>query len=65
MLFWINDKKLLEKHKAIWANIEDLKNIEFSALQVYDDRYVKAKIRTYSNKVYTNFLGLNVPEGDI
>ena len=38
MFFWINDEKLLEKHKAIWTNIEDLKNIEFSALQVYDDK---------------------------
>ena len=65
MFFWVNDEKLLEKHKAIWTNIEDLKNIEFSALQVYDDRYVKTKIRTYSDKVYTNFLGINVPEGDI
>ena len=26
---------------------------------------IKIKIRTYSNKVYTNFRGLNVPEADI
>ena len=30
-----------------------------------DDRYTKAKIRTYSDKVYTSFCGLNVPEDDI
>ena len=27
--------------------------------------YIKTKIRTYGEKVYTNFRGLNVPEDDI
>ena len=58
MSFRIDDEKLLEKYKAIWTKIEDLKN-------VYDDRYIKTKIRTYGDKVYTNFRGLNVPEDDI
>ena len=44
--FHIDDKKLLEKYKAIWTKIEDLKNIELSALPVYDDRFTKTKIRT-------------------
>ena len=33
-----------------------------SAFPVYDDRYIKTKIRTYGNKVYTNFCSLCVPE---
>ena len=65
MYFHIDDEKLLEKYKPIWTKIEDLKDIELNALLVYDDRYIKSKIRTYGNKVYTNFCGLNVPEGDI
>ena len=52
--------KPLEKYKTIWIKIEDLKNIELNALQVYDDRYIKNKIRTYGDKVYTNFQGLDV-----
>ena len=28
MTFRIEDKKLLQKYKAIWTKIEDLKNIE-------------------------------------
>ena len=36
-----------------------------NALLVYDDRYIKAKIRTYGDKVYTNFRGLPVPEDRI
>ena len=58
-------KKLLEKYKAIWTKIQNLKNIELNALPVYDYRYIKTKIRTYGNKVYTYFRGLNVPEDDI
>ena len=34
-----------------------------NSLPVYDDRYVKTKI-TYSDKVYTSFCVLNVPEDD-
>ena len=42
-----------------------LKNIELNALPVYDSRYVKTKIRTNSDRVYTNFRGLNVAEDNI
>ena len=46
MSFHIVDEKLLEKYKAIWTKIEDLKNVELNALPVYGDRYIKTKIRT-------------------
>ena len=36
-----------------------------NAWGVYYDRYVKTKIRTFGDKVYTNFYGLNVSEDDI
>ena len=41
-----------------------MQNIELNDLAVYDDRYIKAKIRTYDDKVYYNFLGLNVAKDD-
>ena len=63
--FRINDEKLLEKYKTVLTEIGDLKNIELNALPVYDERYIKTKLITYRNKVYTNFRGLNVPEADI
>ena len=52
--------KLLEKYKANWCKIGDSKNMELSVLPVYVDRYIKAKTRIYTNKVCTNFRGLNV-----
>ena len=30
----------------------------------YNDRYIKNKIRSYDDKVYTNFQDINVPEDD-
>ena len=43
MSFGIDDKRLLEK--SIWTKIEDFKNIKSNFLPVYDDRFIKAKIR--------------------
>ena len=65
MSFRIDDEKLLEKYKTIWIKIENLNNFELNASPVYDDRYLKIKIRTYVDKVYTNFCDLSVSEDDI
>ena len=45
--------------------IEDLKNVGLNALPIYYDRYIKNKITTYSDNVYTNFRSLKVLEDDI
>ena len=61
----INEEKLLEKYKTIWTKIKDLKITGLIALPVFDDRFIKTKVRAYGDKVYTNFRDLNVPEDDI
>ena len=65
MSFRIDGEKLSKKYKVIQTNVKDLENIELNALRVYDDRYIKTKIRTYGDRVYTNFFSLNVPEDNI
>ena len=62
MSFCISDQKPLEKYKTIQIKIKGLLNIKLNALTIYDDRYIKDKIRTYGDEVYTNFNSLNVPE---
>ena len=47
----IDDKKLLEKYKTIWTEIKNFKNIELNSLPIYDEKYIKTKTRTYSDKV--------------
>ena len=65
MSFRIDDEKQIEKYKATLTKIEDLNNIELNALPVYDDRYIKTKVTTFDDKVYTSFCGLNEAGNDI
>ena len=65
MYLRIDNDKLLEEYRTIWTKIEDLRNIQFNALPVDDDRYIKTKIGTYGDKVYTNFWDLNVSENKV
>ena len=65
MSLCVDDDKLLEKYKTIWTKIEGLLNIKLNALPVYDGRYIKTKIKTYGDKVYTNFHGLNISEDGV
>ena len=72
MFFVVNNEKLLEKNESTWIKIEDfilnafyLLNVKWNALGVYNDRYIKAKLRKYGDKVFTNFRDLNVLKDDI
>ena len=49
-------KSYKKSRKTIWIKIEDLINIELNGLPVYDNRYIKTKIRRYGDTGYTNFL---------
>ena len=42
-----------------------MQNVELNALPVYDDIYIETKIRTYSDKVYMDLWGLNMPEDGV
>ena len=46
MSFHIDNEEQLQKYKALWTKIENFKNIELNAFPVYDNRYMKTKIRT-------------------
>ena len=65
MYFGIDREKLFKRYKTIWIKTEDSKNIDLDILSVYDNIYIKTKLRTYGDKVYTNFHGLNVPEDGV
>ena len=58
-----NDQ-LLERHKIIRTKIEKLKGLKLSSLSIYDNKYIKTKIRTYNNIFYTDFHELGVSEDD-
>ena len=56
MSFKVNDKRPLKEYTKIWEKVNCLKNIEFDSEPVYgdNDKYIKIKIKSYSDKVNTN-----------
>ena len=45
MSFLANDKELLIKYTEIWNKIRELINKKFDSALVYDDKYIKTKIK--------------------
>ena len=62
--FHIDDYNLLEKYRTIWTKIKDLQNAILNSLLVDDERYKQNKIKTYADKIYTNFHSLDVSKDD-
>ena len=64
MSFKVTDKKLLNKYNKIWEKVEELLNAKFESKPIYgeDDKYIKAKIKSYQDKVNTNFQSKNTPK---
>ena len=64
MSFKASDNKLLKKYTTIWERVHSLINIELDSKPFYgdSDKYIKTKIKTYEDKVNTNFQGKKVPK---
>ena len=64
MCFKVNDDRLLKKYTKIWGRVNILMNIKFDGEPVYDDndKYMKAKIKSYRDKENTNFQGKKIPK---
>ena len=59
MSFKVIVNKLLKEYTKIWERVSSLMNIEFDSEPVYgdNDKYIKAKIKSYGDKINTNFQG--------
>ena len=47
MSFLIKDEKLLEKYNEIWRNVSSIIKKEFGSNPVYNEKYLKTKIKVY------------------
>ena len=61
MSFLIKDDEVWEKYEEIWDKIKNKLNIKFHSKPVYDEKYIKTKVRQFDSGVKTNFLGDGVP----
>ena len=64
MSFKVIDNKLLKKYTQIWERVSNLVNMKFDSEALYgdNDKYIKTKIKSYGNKINTNFQGKEIPK---
>ena len=68
MSFLIKDDEVWDKYKnsiQIWDVIKDKLGIKFHSKPVYEYKYLKAKVREFDGMIKTNFLGNNIPKGNM
>ena len=62
MSFLIKNSQVWEKYEEIWDVIKNKLNIKFHNQPIYEDKYLKAKVREFNGNFKTNFLGNSVPK---
>ena len=59
--FIIEDDDVLDKYNEIWDKIKERLNIKFYSIPVYNEKYIKAKVREFNGAIKANFLGDKIP----
>ena len=62
MSLFVKDDNVLDKFNEIWVVIKKKLKIKFHSMPVYDEKYLKTKVREYDGVIKTNFLGNDVPK---
>ena len=55
MSFVIKDDDVVDKNNEIWDKIKMDLNIKLHSMSVYDEKYIKAKVREFDSVTRTNF----------
>ena len=56
MSFIIKDDAVLDKYNEIWNKIKKTLNIKLHSMLVYNEKYIKAKLKEFNGVITTNFL---------
>ena len=62
MFFFIKDDEVWEKYEQIWDVIKNKLGIKFHSKPIYEQKYLKAKVREFDGVIKTNFLGNDMPK---
>ena len=62
MSFMFKNDDMLDKYNEIWDKIKETLNVKFHSMSVYDEKYIKAKVREFNGVIKTNFLGDEIPK---
>ena len=50
------------KYTEIWNKIKSILNIKFHSKPIYDDKYIKTKVKLFNNTINTLFSGTEIPK---
>ena len=62
MSFMVKDDNVFDKYNKIWDKIKEKLNSKFHSKPVYDQKYLKVKVREFDGVIKTNFLVNKVPK---
>ena len=62
MSFSIKNYEVWEKYDDIWDVIQNKLDIEFHSQPIYENKYIKAKVREFNGNIKTNFLDNDIPK---
>ena len=62
MSFKIEDESVYLKYTEIWNKIKNSLNSKFHTQPIYDDKYIKTKVKTFSSMINTLFSGNEIPK---
>ena len=62
MSFLMKDDEVWEKYKQIWDVIENKLGIKFHSKPIYEQKYLKSKVREFDGVIKTNILGNDMPK---
>ena len=62
MSFKIEDGSVHLKYTEIWNKIKKTLNTRFYSQPIYDDKYIKTKVKTFSSEINTLFSGNEIPK---
>ena len=65
MSFFVRDDNVLDKYNGICGVIKKMLKIKFHSEPVYDEKYLKTKVREFDGVIKTNFLGNGVPKNNM
>ena len=65
MSFLIKDEELLDKYQQIWDMVKNKLSIKFHSKAIYENKYLKTKVREYYGAIKTKFLGNGIPKENI
>ena len=53
--FRTEDDSVLVRYNEIWNKIKKILNIKFHSMYVYDEKYIKARVKEFNGVINTNY----------